>query len=301
MNIDTLDLNLLRIFDAVYREQSLSRAATRLGLSQPAISQAINRLRHVAGDPLFIRQAHGVTPTVYSDAIAGPIRQALDALHAALQMQTARDIRHTERRLRIAMSDYSESLILAPLVRIIDEQAPKLHLRVIPIDSVDLHAALQSGDVDLVVGAVPPLVEHFRHQDLFAEDFVCIVRRGHPAIQGHLSLEEFKNGRHVRVAIRSMQLTNVDETCLKYGFERRFHVIVPNFLSVFYIVAATDNIATSPRRLLRLAPTHLDLQVLPPPIEVPPPMIRQYWPERNHQDTVCQWVRGQIYKLCQAL
>lgn len=301
MNIEGLDLNLLRVFDAVYRERSLSRAADRLGLSQPGISQALTRLKQITGDPLFVRQSHGVAPTVYSDAIATPIRQALHALHTALQTHSARDIRHTDRQLRIAMSDYSESLILAPLVRISDEQAPALQLRVVPVDRIDLRAALNSGDVDIVIGGIPSLTEQFRHQELCSEEFICIARRGHPFIQGQLSLDDYRRVRHVGAAVRASQISKIDEICLTHGFQRDIHVIVPNFLSIFFIVAATDNIATVPRRLLRLVPPHLDLQVLPAPIELPVFVVRQFWTERNHHDPVCRWLRSQIHRLCQSL
>lgn len=301
MDIDKLDLNLLRVFDAVYRERSLSRAAVRLGLSQPGISQALNRLRQNTGDPLFVRQTHGVAATAYSDAIALPIQRALAGLQEALQMQTALDIRQTDRRLRIAMSDYSESLILAPLIRMIDEQAPNLQIRVVPDDRVNLHTALNDGELDLIIGAIPPLNEQYRHQDLCTEEFVCIVRSGHPSIQGQLSLEQYQQARHVGLAVRAAQLSKIDQACQPHGFQRQINVVVPNFLAIPFIIAATDCIATMPRRLLRLAPSHLGLQVLAPPLALPTPTIRQYWPERNHQDTVCRWVREHIHKICQTI
>ncbi len=301
MNIDELDLNLLRVFDAVYREQSLSRAAQRLGLSQPGISQALNRLRQHIGDPLFVRQTHGVAPTAYSDAIAEPIQRALENLQAALHTRTVQDLRQIDRRLRIAMSDYSESLILAPLIRLIDEQAPKLQIRVVPDDRVNLHTAMNDGELDLVIGAIPPLDEQYRHQDLCTEEFVCIVRRGHPVIQGHLSLDHYKQARHVGIAVRAAQLSKIDQACQPHGFQRQINVVVPNFMALPFIIAATDCVATMPRRLLRLVPPHLGLQILPAPIALPTPTIRQYWPERNHQDMVCRWMREQIYQICQTL
>lgn len=301
MNIENLDLNLLRVFDAVYREQNLSRAANRLGLSQPGISQALNRLRESAGDPLFVRQPHGVAPTAYSDAIAGPIRQALEGLSAALRVQAARDIRATDRRIKVAMSDYSESLILAPLVRLLDEQAPRIKLRTVPLDSLDLRAALLKGQVDLVIGGIAQLMAEHRHQDLFTESFVCIARSGHPGIASSLTLDDFARLRHVGIAVRAAQVSQFDEICQSMGFTRRMDVVVPNFLSIPFIVAATDCIATMPRRLLRLAPPHLGLQVFAPPIDVPTPTICQFWPERAHQDSVCRWLREQIRRICQSL
>ncbi|RJG01907.1 LysR family transcriptional regulator [Noviherbaspirillum sedimenti] len=301
MDINKLDLNLLRVFDAVYRERSLSRAASRLGISQPGISQALNRLRQNTGDPLFVRQTHGVAATSYSDAIAQPIQRALEGLQEALQAQTALDIRQTDRRLRIAMSDYSESLILAPLIRMVDEQAPKLQIRVVPDDRVNLHTAMNDGELDLIIGAIPPLNEQYRHQDLCTEEFVCIVRRGHPTIQGQLSLEQYKQARHVGLAVRAAQLSKIDQACQPHGFQRQIHVVVPNFLALPFIIAATDGVATMPRRLLRLVPPHLGLQVLAPPLALPTPTVRQYWPERNHQDMVCRWIREQIHKICQAI
>jgi len=301
MNIEKLDLNLLRVFDAVYRERNLSRAAGRLGLSQPGISQALSRLRQHTGDALFIRQAHGVMPTAYSDAISGPVGRALDGLQAVLQAQSVRDIAVTDRRLRVAMSDYSQSLILAPLIRILDEQAPQLQLRVLPDDGIDLQDGLNSGELDLVVGAIPPLVEHFRYQDLCTEEMVCIARAGHPAIQGQIDLETYKNAHHVGVAVRAAQLSRIDAVCATHGFQRRIRVIVPNFLPMPFVIAATDCIASMPRRLLRLVPPHLGLQVLPLPIELPLAVIRQFWAERTQQDPVSRWLREQMLRVCQTL
>jgi DNA-binding transcriptional LysR family regulator len=301
MNIENLDLNLLRIFDAIYREQSLSRAATSLGLSQPGISQALSRLRQHTGDRMFVRERHGVVPTAYSDAIAEPIQRALKALQEALQTQTSLDIRQTDRRLRIAMSDYSESLIFAPLLRVVEETSPKLQIRVVSDDRTNLQFALQNGELDMVIGSIPPLNELYRHQDLFTEDLVCIVRGDHPVIQGELSLEEFKQAKHVAVAVRAAKRSKIDQTCQLLGFQRQINVVVSNFFPVPFLIASTNSVATVPCRLLHLVPSNLNLQVLPLPIEISLPPIRQYWPERSHQDAVCRWLREQIHKICQAL
>jgi len=301
MNIETLDLNLLRVLDAVYRERSLSRAAERLGMSQPGISQALKRLRQQTGDPLFIRQAHGVSPTALSESMAPAIRVALDSLQAALSTPANRDIRQSQRSLRVAMSDYSQILILAPLIRFLDEQAPQLRFRATPIDGIDLHAALHAGDIDMAIGGLPPLAEHFRQQQLFQDEFVCIARAAHPRIRGQLTLEQYAQEKHVGVAVRLTQVSKIDEACQIHGFQRRIHVVVPDFLATPFLVAASDALATLPRRLLRLVPAQLGLQILPAPLVLPNPLVCQYWAERTHHDPVCQWLRGQIHTLCQTL
>ena len=301
MDIEALDLNLLRVFDAVYRERNLSRAAARLRMSQPGVSQALNRLRQHTGDALFIRQAHGVAPTAYSDAISEPVAQALNGLQNVLMAPSVRDIRQSERRLRVAMSDYSQSLILAPLIRLLDAQAPRLQLRILPDDGIELQEALSGGDLDLVVGAIPPLVEYFRHQDLCTEELVCIARAGHPEIQGQIDLDAYRHAEHVGVAVRAAQVSRIDAACAAHGFQRQIKVIVPNFLPMPFIIAATDCVATMPRRLLRLAPPHLGLQVMALPFDLPTAIIRQFWAERNHHDPVCCWLREQIWRVCQTL
>ncbi len=301
MNTENLDLNLLRVFDAVYRDRNLSRAAARLGLSQPGVSQSLNRLRRHMGNPLFIRQSHGVEPTAFSDALAGPIRHTLESLQAALQTQAGNDIRQADRRLQLAMSDYSESLILAPLMHVLDEQAPRLQIRSRPVDGEELHNALQQGSIDLAIGALPFLNEHYRHELLFTEEFVAIARRGHPRIAGELSLEVYADTRHVGLGARAAQGSKIEQACLARGFQRQIHVTVPNFLAMAFIVAATDSIATVPRRMLRLIPNHLGLQVLTLPITLTPANMRMYWPERLHHDAVCEWLREQIHAICQKL
>jgi DNA-binding transcriptional LysR family regulator len=116
-----------------------------------------------------------------------------------------------------------------------------------------------------------------------------------------LRLEDYQRANHIGLAIRGAQVSTFDEVCASHGFQRKTHVVVPNFMSVPFIVAATDNIATMPRRLLRFGPAQLDLQILPLPLEFPKPTIRQFWPERNHQDPVCRWLRDEVYKICQRL
>lgn len=301
MNIDNLDLNLLRVFDAIYRDQNLSRAAARLGLSQPGVSQALNRLRTLTGDRLFLRQSHGVVPTAYSDALAGPIRQALENLQAALQTQVSNDLQRTRRRIRLVMSDYSESLILAPLARTIADQAPNLQIRVQPVDGLELRNAFQEGVVDMAVGALSSLNDQCRYQTLFMEDFACVVRQNHPTIGETLTLEAFSKAGHVALGARSVQLSKIEQACLSKGFELRPSIIVPNFLVMPYIVASSDCITMLPRRLLRLIPPELNLRVFDPPLEIPPARMCQYWPERLHQDPVCRWLREQIYALCRTL
>jgi DNA-binding transcriptional LysR family regulator len=171
----------------------------------------------------------------------------------------------------------------------------------VPVDSLDLRSALLEAKVDLVIGGIAQLVEEHRHQDLFSESFVCIARQGHPGIHGSLTLQAFAELRHVGIAARTSHMSRIDEICKTMGFMRRLDVVVPNFLSIPFIVAATDCIATMPRRLLRMAPPQLGLQVFAAPIELPTPVIRQFWPERAHQDAVCRWVRGQIRQVCQGL
>jgi DNA-binding transcriptional LysR family regulator len=301
MNIEHIDLNLLRVFDMVYRERSLSRAAVRLGMSQPGISQALQRLRLHLDDPLFIRQAHGVSPTAFSDTLAPPIRQALEKLQAALSTPAARDIRLSQRQVRIAMSDYSQILILAPLMRLLDEQAPHLHIRATPVDGTNLPAALQAGDLDMAIGGIPQLSEQFRQERLFEDDFVCIVRSGHPRIHSTLTLEDYAREKHVGVAVRMATISKIDEACQGHGFQRRIHIVVPDFVAPPFIVAASDAIATLPRRLLRFVPGTLGLQILAPPLTLPRPIVHQYWAERTHQDKLCGWLRSQIHLLCQTL
>lgn len=250
---------------------------------------------------MFIRQAHGVTPTAYSDAIALPVRRALDSLQIALQAHDSPNIRQTDRRIRIAMSDYSQSLILAPLIRILDEQAPHLELRVLPDTGIHLQSSLQDGELDLVLGAIPALTEHFRYQELCTEEFVCIARADHPQVRGVLTLEHYMNLRHIGLTVRAAQSSKIDEACLAHGFQRQIYVVVPSFLAMPFLVAASDGIATLPRRLLRIVPASLGLQVLATPVELNMATLRLFWAERNQQDPVLGWLRKQIAVICQTL
>lgn len=298
MNLRTLDLNLLTVFDAIYRMRNISRAAEQLHMSQPAVSNALSRLRDSLNDPLFIRTAHGVEPTPRAAQLAGPIREALGLIQSTVSNQWAFRPDQAEREFRIAMSDYGESVILPLLAGRLAVEAPGVTIRCLPVSS-DLQRRLARGDVDLVIGNLDIANEEISEELLFNEHFVTLARRDHPVIQGQLSLAQFAEMPQVRTdfPVDERQLT-VDVQLAKLGRKRHLAVHAVNFQTVLVIVSQTDYIGTLPRRLVDMYVEHLRLQTLEPPLELPTVRIRQLWHQSTDKVPAQQWLRGVVRDVC---
>jgi DNA-binding transcriptional LysR family regulator len=198
MSFLSLDLNLLRVFDAVMTEQNLTRASNRLAMTQPAVSNALRRLRDALGDELLIRTAHGVKPTSRAEEIWPTIRRALSDLEEAVKPSTF-EVSKTQATFRLAMPDATAALWLPALVRSIEHDAPGINIRMVPLTTRDPRPLLLQGEIDLAIGSFPGVLSQLaggspgavRHERLYSGDYVCVMRRNHPLARTELTLDAY--------------------------------------------------------------------------------------------------------------
>lgn len=296
MNLRTLDLNLLRVLDALVRERHVTRAAERLHLSQPAMSNALNRLRAALGDPVLVRGKGGMAPTPRALALAEPVRQALASLEQALLAGQEVVPAELQLTLTVAMADYYGLILLPPLLNRLRQEAPGVKLSVLPLNPATVSRDLGEGRIDLALGILRHLVPDDLHSTfVFADDFVCIARRHHPVIKGRLSLKQFTALPHALISPRGGSFFGVvDEELARQGLRREVVLSVPQFMLLPQVIAATDLIATMPRRLARHAVSGADLQLLKPPLPLAGYEVHQVWHPRTEADPVQRWLRGVV-------
>ena len=302
LNNSNLDLNLLAVFEAVYSAGHVTRAAKNLHMSQPAVSNALARLREALSDPLFLRTGAGMEPTPRARRLIGPVREALALIEQGLGAPVRFDYASATRRFRLATSDYGEAVILPRLLDHLGRYAPGLRVEAVPIIRKSLPTELDGGEVDLAVGNIPFLDAAFNSRHLMEEAFVVVARRDHTSISGaELDLETFVKVRHVGLTPRSPDGAAVDQVLAAMG-RRRFVVAeVPNFLSVPTIVAQTDLISTLPSRLADSYARPMGLKLLPLPLDLKPVSVRAYWHQRDNRDPAHEWLRGVLTNICRTL
>lgn len=299
MNITSVNLNLLVAFEALIEERSVSRAAARVGLSQPALSNALGRLRDTFSDPLFIRTAHGMTATARALELAGPVRGGLSQLRGALAERPRFDPAVSTRSFRLAMTDYAELLLLGPLVRRIQRKAPEVQILIRRLDRIFIapEAELRSGAFDAAVGFFPEanaLEPGTYSQDLFVEENVCMARKGHPLLRKRLTLRQFAAASHVAVFYRADSRGLIDTILAGHGLRRRLLAATPHFLTVPYVVAESDLIAVVPAGLAARFRKRLPLEVRKSPLRLPPFRMRMLWHEHTAEDPADAWLRSEI-------
>ncbi len=307
MDDEKFDLNLMRVFDALMEDGNLTRAGFRLGLSQPAMSHALARLRKLAGDTLFVRVPSGMEPTEMALRMAPAVREGLRLLEGALEGDMRFDPLTCERTFQVLMSDIGELVYLPRLMRRLEEIAPRMNVRALQLPREAYHEAFISGEADLAIGFLPGLRAGFYQQRLFSDSYVCVVRKDHPRIRSRLSLAQFVAESHVLIEpggsrYRTMThqtstTTLIEQYLVEQGLTRRIALRVPHFMVVPEIVQSTDLIATLPSYVIRHTAPRPGLKMLQLPFEVPRFEIKQFWHQRSHDDPGNQWLRGVIGEL----
>jgi len=299
MNLQAIDLNLLVAFEALMDERHVTRAARRVGLSQPAMSNALTRLRRTFDDPLLVRTPSGMTPTPAAQTLIEAVRAALSQLRAALEDKPAFNPAASGRAFHVLTSDYAEIVLLAPLVGKLREQAGGVSIRVHRPPNVfqpPSRTAL-SDSFDLAIGFFPDALSldtSVRSEVLFEEDNVCIARANHPSIKSKISIRQYATAQHAAVFYKSEGPGVIDTILAQKGLTRQLAVLAPHFASVPFIVAESDLIATVPRRLALRFSKALKLQVLAIPFTLPPFRLAMLWHERVDSDPAHAWLRGLV-------
>jgi DNA-binding transcriptional LysR family regulator len=296
MNVRDLDLNLLRVFDAVLSGRSVTTAAARLNLTQPAVSNALARLRQAFGDALFLRTSRGMEPTPFARALAEPVRQALALLESALAHGPGFEPATSSRGFRFYMSDLGQVEFLPPLVERLRRMAPDVRLEAVGLELEEIGGALAAGGLDLAVGFLPGLGSPLRRRALFRDPYVCLFRRDHPAIQGRLTKRIFLEASHALVSYRGGHRV-VEEALERAGLARRIVLRVPHFTVVPMVLERTDLILILPERVARVYERGGAFKWLPPPVPIPAADVAVHWHERFDADPGNRWLREQLVEL----
>lgn len=294
LHLGSVDLNLLVVLDALLAERNVTRAASRVGITQSAASHALARLRALTGDELLVRGRDGMTPTTRGEALAQPVRRALEEIGRALAPQAPFDPGTATGRVLVATSDYGELVLLPRLAARVAKDAPGIDLRVVPAAD-DFAAPLASGEFDLAITPLRPDDERtgVYARRLFEERFVCVVREGHPLAGKKLTPARFAAASHALISPRGKEGGFVDDALARLGLKRRVAVAVPHFLIAPHVVASTDLILTLAGRVADVLAGPLGLAVLTPPreLELTGFTISALWHERTHADPMQRWFR----------
>ncbi|HEX4448953.1 MAG TPA: LysR family transcriptional regulator [Polyangiaceae bacterium] len=289
------DLHLLQLFEVLYRERHLTRAAMLAGRSQPAMSRDLGRLREVFADPLFVRTARGMVPTARADALAPEVAELL-ARAFALVTPARFDARSIERTFVIATSDLFEQELTARLVRRIGELAPGINLAVQAIRT-DLAGLLESGRVDLVIAPPVALPPGLNSRFLFEDVFMCAARKGHPRVKKKLTLQLFTELPHIQIAPGGLPGGPVDDALAALGLVRRVAVRTPSFLTAPLLAASSDLLLTAPSRVLVPLALPFGLRTFPPPVVVKGFRANVAWHPRAQHDEAHRFFRGLVAEL----
>jgi DNA-binding transcriptional LysR family regulator len=289
MNLVSLDLNLLVALDALLLEANVSRAAMRVGLSQPAMSHSLQRLRDMLGDPLLVRVGAQMELTPRAQALRGPLAQALDQVRG-LFIPDDFDATSSERRFRLMMPDLAVELLVPLLMEKITRLAPNVRLDVVPWRGPAIFTAEFARTIDLVI-SIGDAFKGFHRQSLYIDRDALAVRRGHPVGAKLGRRDIFLKARHVAVVIRGQNADLIDDWLRTKGVERHIALVVPGYIEALHIVARTDLVAFVPSRLIAALAKSLSLTIVPPPLD--PGIDEQYlfYPTRAQFDPGSIWLR----------
>jgi DNA-binding transcriptional LysR family regulator len=288
-----IDLKDLRILDQLYRKRRVSDAAEVVGLSQPAMSIRLGRLRKYFNDPLFVRTSDGMQPTPHADVLIVSIRRALQIFEDGLGQPVVFDALSSERTFRVCMTDVGQIVILPKLLNHLKAIAPWIHIEVRHLGSDTPHL-LESGDADLAMGFTLDMPADYFQQELFHERLVCMVSRKHPRIGARISRRQFLKESHVVASPLGTAHWIYDKALEDQGIKRRIALRVPSFLGLSQIVANTELLVLVPIHLGKILAREGNVKILPAPIRLPSYPVKQFWHKRYHRDTGNKWLRGVV-------
>ncbi len=292
-DIRSLDLNLLKALDALLDERNVTRAAARLALTQPAVSNMLNKLRTKFNDPLFVRAQHGLIPTDRALALEKPVKRILCSINDLLQPIDF-DPKKLQTTFKIAANDHDMQTIGLPFVLTLKKQSPLVKVSFLSFHQLDIQTMLERGDLDLILIDPVNSPESLHSRILYNEHYVCIMRKGHPAIKNDaITLDKFCEYEHVLVSYMGGMFEGVtDEALAKVGRTRNVSLSVTSFLLLPSILKHSDFIAVVPKRLT----CHMkDLAIMEPPVNVSGYTKIMAWHDRTHNNPIQQWLRNLIY------
>ena len=305
LNFRTLDLNLLRVFDEVMAERSLTRAARNLSLTQPAVSNALRRLRETLGDDLVQRSGQGMAPTPRALSIWPAVRDALHQLQESLAPSTFEPANATSTFV-LAMADATAAELMPGLIDILEREARGVAMRVVPLTTRDPRRLLDEQAADLAVGYFPPVLADltaraqageavgFSHLRLYDGEYVCVMRKGHPLAKGTLTLDRFCAARHMLVSFSGRPYGMVDESLASLGRKRQVVLTVNQFFTAGRVVANSNLLTVLPRHFVSVTGIADQLALRPLPFDVSPVHVDAVWHQRSEQEGAHRWLRQAV-------
>ncbi len=295
MNLNKVDLNLFIVFDAIYTEANLTRAGQIVGITQPAVSNALARLRETFNDPLFVRTAQGMVPTPMAQNIIGPVRNALQLLRVSVQESRTFNPLQANKTFRIRMTDLTEAVVLPPLFQRLRRLAPNVKIESMLAKRRETTKELAAGRLDFAMDAPLNTDPQVRHVKLLEDRYVCAMRRGHPLAKDKLSVEEYLSLSHIHISSRRSGLGMIDLALGKMGQQRKIALRSQHYMMATQVIQHTDMAVTVPERFAR----RHDLHQVPLPVDIPPLETHIYWHESTDQDPANRWMREQMIEIAQ--
>ena len=276
--------------------RSVSVAAESLDMSQPSVSRALSRLREHFGDELFVRTRGGMQPTPHALELSPTVDEMIELYNARLLQSSTFEPESSKRCFNIAASDLGLALFLPRLSKQLDDQAPDVSLKGVPLGLHSLIEDLESGAIDVAIGAFPKLYAGVYERTLFNERYVCLVRQDHPIIKRRLSLRRFEEAKHVIVSAKGLGHVHgqVEQEIIDKCPKDRVRVVSHNFLSSALIAMQTDYVVTVPSKITAVLGETSGLRVFQPPVSLPSFDVKEYWHERYHKEPSNQWIRDKV-------
>jgi len=294
MHLSRIDLNLFVVFDAIYAEGSVTRAAQRLSLTQPALSHALARLRGMFGDPLFERQGNAMVPTPMARRLIEPVRHALRGFEVTLGGLAVFDPATSERQFNLAVRDVLEATVLPPLAAMLADSAPRISLAAVKVERREIAAELAAGTLDAAIDVMLPLADEIRRERLLIDKTVVVVRDGHPRIRRKLDLDAYLAEEHILASSRRHGPGLEDFELGRLGLQRRIRLRCQHYYAACRVVAQTDLLLTMPERYARAANQQTGNRILPFPADMPPFDVYLYWHGNVDEDPASLWLRQQM-------
>lgn len=297
MELSDIDLNQLVLFQQLMVERRVSKVADKMGLTQPAVSNTLAKLRRQFGDDLFVRTPAGMMPTPFAEQLAEPIGYALGMIHSGLNQNARFDPASVKRTVTIGMTDTGEIVFLPPLVERLRQEAPGVTLHTVRTTATTLREDMEAGKVDLAMGPLPQLKAGFFQRRLFRQRYVCLFRKGHPLERKRMALSDFQAAEHLVIASDGTGHGKVDELLRRAGIERNVRLTIPHFVSVGPLLRRTDMVATVTERLAESLAEPFGLVYRPHPVDLPDVAINVFWHAKVHRSPMHQWLRGVVFDL----
>ncbi len=291
MNLRDIDLNLLVVFNQLLMDRRVSTTADKLGLSQPAVSNALKRLRTLLKDELFVRTARGMEPTPYALNLVEPMGYALGTLQNALNQRDSFDPATSERTFTLGLTDIGEIYFMPTLMDTLSHVAPRIKISTLRHNSGHLSEDMASGNVDIAVGLLPSLTTGFFQRRLFKQRYVCLFRQNHPRAHNPITLAQFKSLSHVGVTSANTGHGEVVDWMERKGIQRHIQLHVPHFVAVGHILQSSDLIATVPERFAQKCAAPFQLETSPLPFKLPDIAINLFWHAKYNREPANMWLR----------